>query len=191
MWLRYRLAGRPAALQHGRMMIGERPVRILLLVVAALAACSSQQVYDSTSELRAQQCGKLEARERDDCLRSARTPYAQYQQARDEIVSPAPAATAPRPARTTILPLSTERPTAPRFVCLDGIAAWVEVGFTVQANGRVADVQMLQRSFDGEQYDSEILDAVSHWIFAVGDGPRRIRQRLEFHPGDCLSRDMP
>lgn len=58
-------------------------MRILLLAIA-LAGCSSQQVYDSSSELRAQQCGKLEARERDDCLRNARTPYGQYQKARDE-----------------------------------------------------------------------------------------------------------
>ena len=64
-------------------------MRVLtLLMVAALGACSSQQVYDSTSELRAQQCGKLEARERDDCLRSARTPYGQYQQKREEATAP-------------------------------------------------------------------------------------------------------
>jgi len=62
-------------------------MRILLLAIA-LAGCSSQQVYDSSSELRAQQCGKLEARERDDCLRDARTPYGQYQKAREEAAAP-------------------------------------------------------------------------------------------------------
>lgn len=61
---------------------------LALLLLASLGACSSQQVYDSTSELRAQQCGKLEARERDDCLRSARTSYGQYEKAREEAVAP-------------------------------------------------------------------------------------------------------
>ena len=56
----------------------------LALLLACGAGCSSEQVYNSTSELRAQQCGKLPERELADCASSARAPYGQYKKARDE-----------------------------------------------------------------------------------------------------------
>ncbi len=55
-----------------------------LLLVLATAGCSSQQVYDSTSELRAQECNKLEPGERADCQQRARTPYPEVRAARQE-----------------------------------------------------------------------------------------------------------
>lgn len=55
-----------------------------LLLVLATAGCSSQQVYDSTSELRAQECNKLEPRERADCQQRARTPYPEVRAAQQE-----------------------------------------------------------------------------------------------------------
>ncbi|WP_207765944.1 hypothetical protein [Solimonas fluminis] len=54
------------------------------LLALATAGCSSQQVYDSTSELRAQECNKLEPRERADCQQRARTPYPEYSKERAE-----------------------------------------------------------------------------------------------------------
>lgn len=57
-----------------------------VLLIAASAACTSEQVYNSTSEWRAQQCSKQPDREQAECASNARAPYGQYKKARDEAV---------------------------------------------------------------------------------------------------------
>ncbi len=57
-----------------------------VLLIASSAACTNAQVYNSTSELRAQQCSKLPEREQAECASNARTSYGQYKKARDEAV---------------------------------------------------------------------------------------------------------
>jgi hypothetical protein len=59
-----------------------RMTGLALLLALTAAGCSSRQVYDSTSELRAQECGKLEPRERADCQQRARIPYTEYEKDR-------------------------------------------------------------------------------------------------------------
>ncbi len=61
-----------------------RMTGLALLLALAAAGCSSRQVYDSTSELRAQECSKLEPRERADCQQRARTPYPEVRAAQQE-----------------------------------------------------------------------------------------------------------
>ncbi len=56
------------------------------LLIVGCAACTSEQVYNSTSELRAQQCSKQPDREQAECASNARAPYGQYKRARDEAV---------------------------------------------------------------------------------------------------------
>lgn len=56
-----------------------------LLVISA-AGCTNAQVYNSTSELRAQQCSKLPERDQAECASNARTSYGEYKKARDEAV---------------------------------------------------------------------------------------------------------
>lgn len=61
-----------------------RMTAVGLLLALAAAGCSSRQVYDSTSELRAQECNKLEPRERADCQQRARTPYPEVRAAQQD-----------------------------------------------------------------------------------------------------------
>lgn len=49
-----------------------------------LPACSSQQVYNATSEWRAQQCARLEPREQEACRAQARASYEENLKNRDE-----------------------------------------------------------------------------------------------------------
>lgn len=56
------------------------------VLLACGAGCTSEQVYNSTSEWRAQQCSKLPERELAECASGARTSYGQYKKARDEAV---------------------------------------------------------------------------------------------------------
>lgn len=57
---------------------------LALLLLLAATACSSQQVYDSTSELPVQECSKLEPRDRAACQQRARMPYPEYRKNRSE-----------------------------------------------------------------------------------------------------------
>lgn len=56
----------------------------IILLIVCLFGCTSEQVYNSTSELRAQQCSKQAERDQADCASRARTSYGQYKKARDE-----------------------------------------------------------------------------------------------------------
>lgn len=66
------------------------PALTFLALLALLGGCTSQQVYNSTSEWRAQQCAKLEAREQADCTAQARTSYGEMKKDRDATVEQAP-----------------------------------------------------------------------------------------------------
>ncbi|AXQ28345.1 hypothetical protein D0B54_06465 [Solimonas sp. K1W22B-7] len=65
-------------------MILRIPGLALLGVIAASSGCSSEEIYNSSSEWRAQECGKLEPREQEQCRQEARTPYSQVRKARGE-----------------------------------------------------------------------------------------------------------
>jgi len=56
------------------------------MLAVSVASCTNAQVYNSTSELRAQQCSKLPERDQAECASNARTSYGQYKKARDEAV---------------------------------------------------------------------------------------------------------
>lgn len=60
----------------------------LLIGIAGTAGCSHQQMYDSTTGVREQDCERYPPREKEECLRSARTSYGEYKQQRDDAIAP-------------------------------------------------------------------------------------------------------
>lgn len=62
----------------------------LITLMLTVTACSSQQVYNATSEWRAQECAKLEPREQADCRAQARTSYEENLKQRDEAAGKTP-----------------------------------------------------------------------------------------------------
>jgi len=56
------------------------PPLALPLLVAVLAGCTAQQVYDSTQGLRLDDCQRLAGVEREDCLGRARLTYPEREQ---------------------------------------------------------------------------------------------------------------
>lgn len=71
-------------------MMAKLPTFGFALLIACSAGCTSEQVYNSTSELRAQQCSKQPEREQAECASGARTSYGEYKKARDEAVQGEP-----------------------------------------------------------------------------------------------------
>lgn len=60
----------------------------LLFLLAGTVGCSHRQMYDSTTGVREQDCERYPPRERDECLRGARTPYDEYRRQRDDAGAP-------------------------------------------------------------------------------------------------------
>jgi hypothetical protein len=64
-------------------------VRNLLLAISVcLAGCTNEQLYNSTAGWRAQDCERLEVRDRAECLKNARASYSEYKKAKTEAEPP-------------------------------------------------------------------------------------------------------
>lgn len=79
-------------------------------------------------------------------------------------------------------------PVYPHDALMRGIEGWVEVGFTVRADGSTADVRVIE-SHPGRTFDHAAVAAVRRWRFVppVVDGePREVRsqQRITFRIED-------
>jgi protein TonB len=83
-----------------------------------------------------------------------------------------------------LVPLSTARPQMPEWACRQRIKGWVEAVFTVLPNGRVQDVRIVDAQPRGV-YEVAAIESISHWIYAVSESAREVKQRVPMDPADC------
>jgi protein TonB len=83
-----------------------------------------------------------------------------------------------------LVPLSTARPQMPEWACRQRIKGWVEAVFTVLPSGRVQDVKIVDAQPRGV-YEVAAIESISHWIYAVTDSAREVKQRVPMDPADC------
>lgn len=101
--------------------------------------------------------------------------------------APAPLAEAPAPVRATAAPRVPDvvfRPALryPSMAERRRIEGFVEMEFTIGADGTVSQVEVLRSEPEGI-FDREALAAMERWRFAAPDAPMRARRTLEFKLG--------
>ena len=122
-----------------------------------------------------------------DAQRAASTPPAPVRS------QPAAPATEPPPAPAeepdfTLVQIEAPPPSYPRNAQRRGIEGWVDVSFTVLADGSTTDVEVLE-SEPGSTFDRAAINAVSRWRYSPLDtddpsASARARIRLEFNLSD-------
>jgi len=83
----------------------------------------------------------------------------------------------------TLIPLSTARPEIPKWAYERKIEGWVEVVFTVDTEGRVHDVRIVDADPKGVFEDAAV-KSISHWIYPQQDHPVEVEQRVNFRLKD-------
>jgi TonB family protein len=83
-----------------------------------------------------------------------------------------------------LIPLSTARPQMPEWACKQKIAGWVEAVFTVNPNGRVSNVKIVDAQPRGV-YEAAAIESISNWIYNESKQARQVDQRVEMDPADC------
>ena len=122
-----------------------------------------------------------------DAQRAASTPPAPVTS------QPAAPATEPPPAPVeeadfTLVQIEAPPPSYPRNAQRRGVEGWVDVGFTVLADGSTANVEVLE-SEPGSTFDRAAINAVSRWRYSPldtdnPDASAKARIRLEFNLSD-------
>ncbi|MDQ3270041.1 MAG: energy transducer TonB, partial [Pseudomonadota bacterium] len=98
----------------------------------------------------------------------------------------AAAARAARPAGPTVAdlrPLSTPAPKFPTEALRSGQSGEVQVEFTVNADGSVGNVRVVQ-SNPARVFDREAISAVRRWRFQPISAPLTTRRTIGFNPGE-------
>ena len=88
-------------------------------------------------------------------------------------------------AEGDVIPIVRIEPQYPREALMDGISGWVEIEFTIEADGSVADPKIIG-SNPRRMFDRNAIRAIYKWKFKprIVDGKpvaRRATQRLEFN----------
>ena len=88
-------------------------------------------------------------------------------------------------AEGDVIPIVRIEPQFPREALIEGISGWVEIEFTIEADGSVSDPK-ITGSQPRRMFDRNAVRAIYKWKFKprIIDGkpvPRRATQRLEFN----------
>ena len=88
-------------------------------------------------------------------------------------------------AEGDVIPIVRIEPQFPREALIEGISGWVEIEFTIEADGSVSDPK-ITGSQPRRMFDRNAIRAIYKWKFKprIVDGkpvPRRATQRLEFN----------
>jgi protein TonB len=88
-------------------------------------------------------------------------------------------------AEGDVIPIVRIEPQFPREALIEGISGWVEIEFTIEADGTVSDPK-ITGSQPRRMFDRNAIRAIYKWKFKprIIDGkpvPRRATQRLEFN----------
>ncbi len=87
-----------------------------------------------------------------------------------------------------VIPLVRIEPQWPREALMQGIEGWVQVAFTIRADGTVADARVID-AYPRRVFDRSTLRAIQHWRFAprIVDGrpvERQATQTIEYRLED-------
>lgn len=83
-----------------------------------------------------------------------------------------------------LVPLSTARPQMPEWACKQKIKGWVEAVFTVDKNGRVRDVKIVDAEPRGV-YEAAAVESISNWLYEPVGKNLEVKQRVPMDPADC------
>lgn len=83
-----------------------------------------------------------------------------------------------------LVPLSTARPQMPEWACKQKIAGWVEAIFTVDPNGKVRDVKIVDAEPRGV-YEAAAVESIGNWLYERTGKSAEVRQRVPMDPADC------
>jgi protein TonB len=148
--------------------------------LAAQQAAEQQAAAQREADQRA--AAQREAEERAAAARSAQQPATQPAQ-----VAQGPAATAATaaaaPASAALRPLSTPAPRYPPEALRAGQSGEVQVEFTVNADGSVANARVV-RANPPRVFDREAVAAVRRWRFEPVGEPVTTRRTIGFRPGE-------
>ncbi len=78
-----------------------------------------------------------------------------------------------------LVPLSTQRPQIPESAYRRGVEGWVQVVFTVNTEGRVVDIKIVDAEPKGV-FETAAVSGVSTWLYERSERPREVTQRIEF-----------
>lgn len=143
-----------------------------------LAAQQAEQQAAAQREADQRAAAQREADERAAAQRAAQQPTQVAQ-------GPAAAATtaAAAPASTALRPLSTPAPRYPPEALRAGQSGEVQVEFTVNPDGSVANARVV-RANPPRVFDREAVAAVRRWRFEPVGEPVTTRRTIGFNPGD-------
>jgi protein TonB len=83
-----------------------------------------------------------------------------------------------------LVPLSTARPQMPEWACKQKIAGWVEAIFTVDPDGHVKDVRIVDAQPRGV-YEAAAVESIGNWLYERTGKSAEVRQRVPMDPADC------
>ncbi|MDB5971773.1 MAG: Protein TonB [Hydrocarboniphaga sp.] len=83
-----------------------------------------------------------------------------------------------------LVPLSTARPQMPEWACKQKLAGWVEAIFTVDPNGHVRDVKIVNAEPRGV-FEAAAVESIGNWLYERTGKSAEVRQRVPMDPADC------
>lgn len=140
---------------------------------AATAEAARQAQARRDAEARRQE----EARRQAEQAEAAR--LAAEQQAAREAAEAAAAAAAPAPRRTTPIAVSTPQPSYPADALRSGITGEVQVRITINRDGTVKDVEVLQARPRGT-FERAVVSTVRNWRFEPLDEEVKLNRNFVF-----------
>jgi protein TonB len=137
-------------------------------------------------EQQAQAAQQLAAQQAEQQAAAQREAQAAAQRSAQQQAAPPPAPAAPTPppaAAPTLRALSTPAPAYPPEALRSGRAGEVQVEFTVNPDGSVADARVI-RADPPRVFDRAALNAVRRWRFEPVAAPVTTRRTIGFTPGN-------
>ena len=83
-----------------------------------------------------------------------------------------------------LVPLSTARPQMPEWACKQKLGGWVEAVFTVDPNGHVKDVKIINAEPRGV-FEAAAVESIGNWLYERTGKSAEVRQRVPMDPADC------
>lgn len=83
----------------------------------------------------------------------------------------------------TLVALSTARPQISEWAYRHGIEGWVELAFTVDVNGHVQNVRIIDAQPRGI-FEAAAVNSIVHWIYPAQKHAIEVKQRVDFKLSD-------
>ncbi|WP_428312566.1 energy transducer TonB [Hydrocarboniphaga sp.] len=83
-----------------------------------------------------------------------------------------------------LVPLSTARPQMPEWACKQKLGGWVEAIFTVDPDGHVKNVRIINAEPRGV-FEAAAVESIGNWLYERTGKSAEVRQRVPMDPADC------